>query len=653
MFITMLTSGSVAGQAVLEAGYGQFGAMIYWQGDLPPADGAEIVRTTEGSPDDEMRWHIVTAGTPEEFLSNAENVPPVFRDVLPFTEESAGYFLEKLVEESTVEMIPMSHMPNVLYALGLAVWDTTVVQGETYRYRIMVNGAPVDDGVTLVTTLREEYDWVPGFYSTTHNQPVIRSRWRIPGEKIDEVYTFLGYRTAPFAPDYERVDGTRGFMVVEDNLLAVFTDTTAMEKPGVYHYVIRPVSRFGALGPVSEYAQGANFPTHTEPLLVYFKAEGTKEKPEIHLEWRVQNPWRLRTMALYRGRTYDGDYELIGYVSPHDSTYTDYVDDVMESYFYYMEMEDIARPDPLISARIPGLTEYAWPAEVPDSVEAIVDGAEITVRWKRAGFQDRGYYVLRTEGYGEPETIVSEFIPVTDGQDYYEWRDTTAALSPRYTYGYGVVSESIGYVKSELSEVVHARPDVPLFVPAPADLQLTRTGDTTFLLRWADHSQDETIHHAGYHVFRKDVAAEDGYRRLTTEMLLFDTNWLELPDITPQDTFVVKAYNTFGDESAFSRPVSLHDPFFYRFGPQYLMGQNEDDGIHVRWNRPLRSTITGYILYRIDEGEEMKQIAALDVTETSYLDTEVRRGETYYYFITAHESTGLSSQASEVLNITR
>jgi len=387
--------------------------------------------------------------------------------------------------------------------------------------------------------------------------------------------------------------------------------------------------------------------------LVTFTATGLSDQPAIRLNWRIRNAWRIRSLALYRSREFDGPYELLRYVPPRDTTYLDHVDDVMESYFYHFVIEDIALSEPIVTIRAAALSDYPWPAEIPDSVAAVVNGPEITIHWKRAGFQDRGYYVMRTQGFGEPNQLVSELIRVVEGQEYYEWTDTTAAMSPEHTYGYGVISESIGYVQSELSEVVHARPDVPIHVPAPRDLRISRTGDTTFLLSWSDHSSDETIHHLGYRVYQRDDTVEDGYRVLTSEMLLFETNWIELSNITLEDTFVVKAYNIFGDESVYSLPASLHDPFFYRFGPEYLMGQNEEEGIRVRWNRPLRSNITGYTLYRIGEDERMVQVATPDADETSLLDTQVNPGETYYYFITAHESAGMSSMASELLNITR
>lgn len=638
----------------LDTGYGQFGAMIYWQGELPTEMHAEVVRTTIGQSEDEKRWAINPAQTVDQFMNNAEKAPPVFRNLFQFTEESASSYITELSTVADVESITMHYAPTVLYSLGLAIWDSTAVQGNAYRYQIFLDGRPTDDGTILEADLRSDFTWEPEFHSTTHDMPDIRSRWYIADANSNDVATILGYRSPAAETSFKLIEGQRMFSVVSDSLLAVFTDTTAA-KPGVYHYVIRPVNRYGELGPVSEYAQGSNFPPAAEPVVTDMNAVDLEDRPAIQLEWRVVNPWRLRSVALYRGRKFEGPYELVRHFSPEDSTYMDPVDEVMEAYWYYFEMNDIARPEPIESVKIPAISDYSWPAQVPDSVAAVVKGPEITIHWKRAGYQDRGYYVMRTQGFGEPDQMVSEFIHTDEEGDHYEWTDTTAAHEPGHTYTYAVISESIGYEKSELSEVVHVRPDLPIFVPAPTDVKLRRTGDSTFLLSWSDHSADESLHHMGYRVYQKDDRADDGFRLITPEMLLFETNSLELEEITPADTFVVKAFNIYDDESVYSLPAALHDPYFYHFGPEYLMGRNEGEGIRVSWNQPLRENISGYTLYRIDEADEqMQQVAELDnPSQTNWLDRQVTPGQTYYYFITAQDSTGLGSEASELLNIRR
>jgi hypothetical protein len=475
----------------------------------------------------------------------------------------------------------------------------------------------------------------------------------IPYDKKSEVYGFLGYRTAPFVPDYKLIQGIEAFTVAGDTINATFMDTTALLAPGVYHYMIRTFDRFGMLGPPSEYAEGSNYGPVAEPVIVYFKAIGLKDKPAIQLNWRLLNSWRVRSLALYRSRSWDGPYELIKHFSPDDSTYVDPITDVMESYFYYFEMDDIAQKDPVITSKATTVSEYVWPAQVPDSVNAVAEGPAIRVSWKRAGFQDRGFYVLRAEGYGEPDQLVSPFIHAYDSVAHYDWLDTSSLLKGDEYYTYSVISESIGYDKSAQAEPVSVRPEVPVYIAAPQDLKLTRETDTTFLLRWQDLSGEESNNHFGYQVFQKDRKAEGGYRGITPEPLTFETNYYVLNRISPSDTFIVRAYNIFGNASVNSEEVALHDPFFFKFGPEYVMGQNEEKGVLLKWNRPLRTDVTQYRIHRISDDGTKSEIAKVPVTETSYLDTKVKAGATYYYFITADARGGLSSEASETLFITR
>jgi hypothetical protein len=510
----------------------------------------------------------------------------------------------------------------------------------------------VGEGLTIQTTLQAPSSWSPTFFSGTNDERVIRTRWYIPSDKQEGIYSFLAYRTEPFEPNYQLVDGIHSFFVSGDSIMAVFMDTLARETPGVYQYMIRTFDRYGRLGKPSEYGEGSNFAPASEPLIVYFKAQGLTDQPAIQLKWKLINPWRVRTLALHRAREFSGPFELLGLVSPLDSTYLDPVTDVMEAYYYYFEHDDIAQDSPVVSVVAMHACDYKWPAAVPDSVNAVAEGATIKVSWKSSGFQDRGYYVLRSKGYGEPKDIISPFVPIVRGEEYYSWTDTFALEGDQY-YTYGVISESIGYVQSDVSESSSARPDVPVFISPPTDVRISRQSDTTCLISWSDMSADESHNHFGYHVYQKDSTAADGYKLLTTELLHFETNYYVLNHITPNDVFVVRAYNIFGNESADSESASLQDAFFYKFGPEYLMGQNEETGIRIKWNRPLRSDVTQYNLYRVVSDGKKSQIATLKAEETSYLDTKIKKGDTYYYFITADTKHGLSSQASELLTIAR
>lgn len=640
----------LSGQSI-DGGYGHYGAMIYLRGNVPAGD-VEIRRTGGGQSYEARVFKIRPVENVEQFLLNVEKLPAPFKGLFPFTAESATYYLEKLKGASTIESIPMSQTPNVLFALGLAVRDTTVMTYMNYSYQLYVNGVAASKELAVQTTLDEDDGWKPGFYSGTNNERIIRCRWSIPYERKSEVYSYVAYRTAPFNSDYQPVSGISSFFVSGDTILAVFMDTTSLYAPGIYQYKIRTIDRFGRWGPMSDYGEGSNFTPVSEPVMVYFDAQGLNDKPAIKLQWRILNDWRIRAMTLYRSRSYAGPYEMVGHFSAQDSSYIDPVTDVMESYFYYFDMQDIAQETPISTAKVTSVSRYQVPAEVPFNVVTTSEGPSIHVSWQRASHQDRGYYVLRTEGYGTPEKIVSPFISASDNTDHYSWTDTTA-LEPDEYYTYAVISESIGYVKSALSEVVSARPDVPVYIPAPSNLSISRQDDTTFLLSWKDMSADESNNHLGYRVYQKDVKAKDGYRLLTPEMLVFETNFILLHHITPEDAFMVRAYNIFGNESTDSELISLHEPYFYKFGPEYLMGKNETTGIRLRWNHPVRSDIARYKLYRVGADKKMTLLTTVKESETSFLDTKVKAGMTYYYVITAETKRGLASEASEVLQVKR
>jgi fibronectin type 3 domain-containing protein len=73
---------------------------------------------------------------------------------------------------------------------------------------------------------------------------------------------------------------------------------------------------------------------------------------------------------------------------------------------------------------------------------------------------------------------------------------------------------------------------------------------------------------------------------------------------------------------------------------------------HLSWN-PSTSTVAGYDVYRGDalSGLSAKVNSSL-VTETSYMDTSVQAGQTYYYFVVAVDSHNNESVPSNLAQAT-
>lgn len=67
--------------------------------------------------------------------------------------------------------------------------------------------------------------------------------------------------------------------------------------------------------------------------------------------------------------------------------------------------------------------------------------------------------------------------------------------------------------------------------------------------------------------------------------------------------------------------------------------------VDLSWNASTSTDVAGYNVYRSPDGSTWKKINASLVAPTSYADSSVSNGSTYYYFTTAvdtagHESTG-------------
>ena len=84
--------------------------------------------------------------------------------------------------------------------------------------------------------------------------------------------------------------------------------------------------------------------------------------------------------------------------------------------------------------------------------------------------------------------------------------------------------------------------------------------------------------------------------------------------------------------------------------PTKLNARSGINKVYLTWNKPAGSQPTGYTILRTTTpGGPYATIATWNTnTATSYIDTPVSSGVTYYYTVSAHNKSGESSQAPEV-----
>ena len=95
--------------------------------------------------------------------------------------------------------------------------------------------------------------------------------------------------------------------------------------------------------------------------------------------------------------------------------------------------------------------------------------------------------------------------------------------------------------------------------------------------------------------------------------------------------------------------------------PQLLSADAMNDGVHLKWQKPLKATdgetASGYVIYRFEEGEEIGILDARNIIKisfedfTSFIDTNVDNGKRYNYLVTALDRLKNESEPSGPVGI--
>jgi hypothetical protein len=90
--------------------------------------------------------------------------------------------------------------------------------------------------------------------------------------------------------------------------------------------------------------------------------------------------------------------------------------------------------------------------------------------------------------------------------------------------------------------------------------------------------------------------------------------------------------------------------------PEDLVAQAGRRQVSLSWGESVDTSggeILGYEIYRSLTGEEGSFTLLASTTETSYLDTaEITKGQNYYYYVSAIDTDGNRSEASNVATVT-
>jgi|GEM_PF-534812 len=225
----------------------------------------------------------------------------------------------------------------------------------------------------------------------------------------------------------------------------------------------------------------------------------------------------------------------------------------------------------------------------------------------------------KAEGYFNTRYVWahSEFTP----------RQTMRGKAALYGYLYGLYNTSVPSAPTGLSA-------------AP--------GDELVTLNWNDNSEGDL---GGYNVYRATVSGGPYTKQNTS--LLSSSNYTDV-NVTNGTTYyyVVTAVDTSANESGNSAEVSAA-PYGDTMPPAVPTGLSATPGngtVSLNWNDNGEGDLAGYNIYRstVSGGPYTKQNGTL-LSSSAYTDNNVTNGTTYYYVVTAVDtSTNESGYSGQV-----
>jgi len=276
----------------------------------------------------------------------------------------------------------------------------------------------------------------------------------------------------------------------------------------------------------------------------------------------------------------------------------------------------------------------------------------------------RGFKILRSvrklsEGC---ESCPRKFIPLADIEyqraegllpargEQKEFRDSS--VSPGMEYHYKVLSFNADDEFSKESNSAKAYWNLP---PAPVQNLIAQAGNGMVNLQWgkvnslADGSlcREPLL----YNCYRTDEGTQFLFAPVNEQPVEATAYQVINLKNDQQYTFRIHAARKVGEgwvESEGSLPVSaipvdLEPPSI----PQGLTAFWIDEGISLRWEESPEADVSGYNIYRREEGKgALEKLNPDPVKGTIFLDTGVKKDTAYYYAISSADSSSRRNESS-------
>lgn len=272
---------------------------------------------------------------------------------------------------------------------------------------------------------------------------------------------------------------------------------------------------------------------------------------------------------------------------------------------------------------------------VPTSLQVTVGNTELTLNWQ-APLSNGGYSIVGYNIYRGTSSS-SETLLTTLG-NVLSYTDTGLANGQTYYYNISAINSlGEGIISNEVYGTPAGNPS------QPESFQIV-AGNENINLTWTAPLDNDGSPITGYNIYRGTTSGSETLLTTVGNVTTYVDTGLTNTQIY---YYQISAVNIVG-EGTLTSEVSA-TPLGVSTQPENLNGVIWNETVTLSWNIPLNNggfPIMGYNIYRgTSSGGETLLTTVGNVT--SYTDTGLTSGQTYYYEVSANNSFGESLKSNE------
>ena len=515
--------------------------------------------------------------------------------------------------------------------MGIYYKDSTVVEGKSYRYKIvqLLNGVPKEIGITppIKALSVEQFENTVQEIKITPGKKTITFLWK------EEALRFWSVNV------YRKIKGEATFVKVNENPIMInrsvdsmgnlieldrFYEDDSLQENTTYEYQLSGVDFFGY-----ETQRSASFfgyiKDRTPPARPHLKLDSVYLL-NVYMSYTPVPDSDMKGYYIYRSTTSEGLNQRLTTL-PFNTTTNTLVDDVAKPspYYYFISAIDTAGNE-TASERIIANVEDVFEPEKPVFISAKGDTGMIRLTWKANNEPDLwGYYVYRGIHGSNMNTIV---LLNKDPYTFTSYTDTiNRAAKNKFFYAIRAVDSS--YNRSVYSDTLSAAmPDI--IPPSKPFIKSVILVNNQLQIDWIPNYEKDL---KGYAVYVKDTVEKKIIVVTDTLVPATQQTYRFTPKYSGPLVLYMRAVDITGNESEYSVG------FAYTYKPVLNSTENQslildykkkNKKLTFTWNYSGTNTFKGYVLYvRADSEKEFKAVELLQ-QKNNYQTTATSKANGIY-----------------------